>query len=145
MSFRAVCAAVALTVVVIVTPRADAALNRFIEVANGLKYMDTKLGDGAVATAKSTVLVNYTGWLSNNGEKGKKFDSSFDAGQPLTVTLGKGDVIKGWDEGVTGMRVGGKRTLIIPPELAYGAKGGGNGAIPPNATLIFEIELLKVE
>jgi peptidylprolyl isomerase len=126
-------------------PPAVAALNRYIELPSGLKYMDTKLGDGAVAKATSTVIVNYTGWVSNNGEKGKKFDSSFDGGAPLTVTLGKGEVIKGWDDGVSGMRVGGKRTLVIPSHLAYGAKGGAKGAIPPNATLIFDVELLKVE
>jgi peptidylprolyl isomerase len=137
--------AIALLAAVGSIPPAVAALNRYIELPSGLKYMDTKLGDGAVAKATSTVTVNYTGWVSNNGEKGKKFDSSFDSGAPLTVTLGKGEVIKGWDDGVSGMRVGGKRTLVIPPDLAYGAKGGGQGAIPPNAALIFDVELLKVE
>ena len=124
---------------------ARAALNRPIELSDGLKYTDTKLGDGAVAQPNSTVVVNYTGWLSNNGERGKKFDSSLDRGQPFSFQLGKGDVIKGWDEGVSGMKVGGKRTLVIPPELGYGARGAGGGAIPPNATLIFDVELLKVQ
>ena len=146
MLLRALCAVIAIGVLA-ATPSlpADAALNRMIELPNGLKYTDTRLGEGPVATASSTVTVNYTGWLYDNGQKGRKFDSSLDHGRPLTFTLGQGEVIKGWDDGISGMRVGGKRTLIIPPDLAYGAKGGGGGAIPPNATLLFEVELLKVE
>ncbi|MBV8888735.1 MAG: FKBP-type peptidyl-prolyl cis-trans isomerase [Alphaproteobacteria bacterium] len=116
-----------------------------VELANGLKYTDTQLGDGAVASAGKTVTVNYTGWLSRDGEKGRKFDSSLDRNEPFSFKLGGGEVIKGWDEGVAGMKVGGKRTLIIPPELGYGPRGGGGGAIPPNATLIFDVELLKVQ
>ena len=88
--------------------------------------------------------MHYTGWLSKNGAKGTKFDSSVDRGQPFQFTLGAHQVIAGWDEGVAGMKVGGKRTLIIPPELGYGARGAG-GVIPPNATLIFDVELLGVQ
>jgi len=108
---------------------------------SGLKYLDLKKGDGAEAKKGKTVHVHYTGWLTN----GKKFDSSLDRGKPFDFELGAGDVIKGWDEGVAGMKVGGKRKLIIPPDLGYGARGTRDGAIPPNATLIFEVELLKVE
>ena len=88
--------------------------------------------------------MHYTGWLFNNGAKGAKFDSSVDRGQPFQFTLGAHQVIRGWDEGVAGMKVGGKRTLIIPPELGYGARGAG-GVIPPNATLMFDVELLGVQ
>jgi FKBP-type peptidyl-prolyl cis-trans isomerase len=111
---------------------------------NGLKYTDTKTGDGATATPGNKVSVHYTGWLYNNGAKGAKFDSSVDRGQPFQFTLGAHQVIAGWDEGVAGMKVGGKRTLIIPPELGYGARGAG-GVIPPNATLMFDVELLGVQ
>jgi FKBP-type peptidyl-prolyl cis-trans isomerase FkpA len=109
-----------------------------------LKYTDTKTGDGATATPGNTVSVHYTGWLYNNAAKGAKFDSSVDRGQPFQFTLGAHQVIAGWDEGVAGMKVGGKRTLIIPPELGYGARGAG-GVIPPNATLMFDVELLGVQ
>jgi len=144
--FRFVCAIAALGVLVVLPGGlAEAALNRMVELANGLKYTDTQLGDGAVASAGKTVTVNYTGWLSRDGEKGRKFDSSLDRNEPFSFKLGGGEVIKGWDEGVAGMKVGGKRTLIIPPELGYGPRGGGGGAIPPNATLIFDVELLKVQ
>ena len=124
--------------------RADAATNQVIEMPNGLKYTDTKTGDGATATPGNKVSVHYTGWLYNNGAKGAKFDSSVDRGQPFQFTLGAHQVIAGWDEGVAGMKVGGKRTLIIPPELGYGARGAG-GVIPPNATLMFDVELLGVQ
>jgi FKBP-type peptidyl-prolyl cis-trans isomerase len=124
--------------------RADAATNQVIEMPNGLKYTDTKTGDGAAATPGNKVSVHYTGWLYNNGAKGAKFDSSVDRGQPFHFTLGAHQVIAGWDEGVAGMKVGGKRTLIIPPELGYGARGAG-GVIPPNATLMFDVELLGVQ
>ncbi len=111
---------------------------------SGLSYEDVKVGTGTVATAGKTVFVNYTGWLDENGKKGKKFDSSLDHGKPFSFSLGAGMVIKGWDEGVAGMKVGGKRTLMIPANLGYGARGAGS-AIPPNANLIFEVELLDVK
>jgi FKBP-type peptidyl-prolyl cis-trans isomerase FkpA len=110
-----------------------------VTLPDGLKYTDQQVGTGAEATAGKTAVVHYTGWLSD----GTKFDSSKDRGQPFSFPLGGGRVIKGWDEGVAGMKVGGKRTLIIPPELGYGARGAP-GAIPPNATLKFEVELLDV-
>ena len=110
-----------------------------VTLADGLKYTDDQVGTGAEATAGKTAVVHYTGWLSD----GTKFDSSKDRGQPFSFPLGGGRVIKGWDEGVVGMKIGGKRTLIIPPELGYGARGAP-GAIPPNATLRFEVELLDV-
>ncbi|HSF40562.1 MAG TPA: FKBP-type peptidyl-prolyl cis-trans isomerase [Thermoanaerobaculia bacterium] len=110
-----------------------------VTTATGLKYQDLKVGDGAEATSGKIVEVHYTGWL----ESGKKFDSSVDRNRPFTFRLGAGDVIKGWDQGVAGMKVGGKRKLIIPPALGYG-KGGAGEVIPPSATLIFEVELLGV-
>ena len=122
----------------------NAATNQVIEMPNGLKYTDDKTGDGAAATAGKKVSVHYTGWLYKNDAKGAKFDSSVDRGQPFQFTLGAHQVIAGWDEGVAGMKVGGKRTLIIPPELGYGARGAG-GVIPPNATLMFDVELLRVQ
>jgi peptidylprolyl isomerase len=112
------------------------------ELADGLKYTDTKVGDGTVAEKGYIVSVQYTGWIYKNGNKGAKFDSSLDRGKPITFTLGKHEVIAGWEEGLTGMKVGGKRTLIIPPSLGYGATGSGS-VIPPNATLIFEVELVS--
>jgi FKBP-type peptidyl-prolyl cis-trans isomerase FkpA len=111
-----------------------------VTMADGLKYTDEQVGTGAEAVPGKTVVVHYTGWLDN----GTKFDSSKDRGQPFTFPLGGGRVIKGWDEGVAGMKVGGRRTLVIPPELGYGARGAP-GAIPPNATLKFEVELLDVK
>jgi FKBP-type peptidyl-prolyl cis-trans isomerase FkpA len=108
---------------------------------SGLQYEDTTIGEGAVATAGQRVTVHYTGWLYNNGEQGAKFDSSKDRNDPFVFQLGAGMVIRGWDEGVAGMKIGGKRTLIIPAALGYGARGAG-GVIPPNATLKFDVELL---
>ena len=110
---------------------------------SGLKYIDEKAGTGDVAMKGNSVQVHYTGWLYVNGKRGMKFDSSLDAGKPFQFKLGAREVIAGWDEGVEGMKVGGKRELIIPPDLRYGARGAG-GVIPPNATLDFEVELLKV-
>ena len=111
---------------------------------NGLQITDTKAGTGAEARKGQTVTVHYTGWLYNNGQQGAKFDSSRDRNDPFKFPLGSGMVIKGWDEGVAGMKVGGQRTLIIPPEMGYGARGAG-GVIPPNATLKFDVELLGVD
>ena len=110
---------------------------------SGLRYEDHRIGDGAEAVAGKLVTVHYTGWLDEGGKKGNKFDSSLDRDQPFTFPLGAGRVIKGWDEGVAGMKVGGKRTLYIPAALAYGSRGAG-GVIPPNADLIFDVELLGV-
>ncbi|MEY3524823.1 MAG: hypothetical protein RIR92_888 [Pseudomonadota bacterium] len=115
-----------------------------ITTDSGLQYDDTHTGDGDLAATGHHVSVHYTGWLWENGEKGEKFDSSLDRNDPFEFGLGQGMVIKGWDEGVQGMKVGGKRTLLIPPDLGYGAYGAG-GVIPPNATLVFEVELLGVE
>jgi len=111
-----------------------------ITTASGLKYEDLTVGSGAEAVAGKTVSVHYTGWLEN----GTKFDSSLDRGEPFQFQLGAGEVIAGWDEGVAGMKVGGKRRLMIPSNLGYGARGAG-GVIPPNATLIFEVELLAIK
>jgi peptidylprolyl isomerase len=112
--------------------------------ASGLQYEDTNPGTGASPTAGKTCVMHYTGWLWVNGAKGAKFDSSVDRGRPFSFPLGQGRVIKGWDEGVATMKPGGKRTLLIPPELGYGARGAG-GVIPPNATLLFEVELLEIQ
>ena len=109
--------------------------------ASGLQFEDTLVGSGAEAKAGRNVTVHYTGWLYENGEQGEKFDSSKDRGEPFNFPLGSGMVIKGWDEGVQGMKEGGQRTLIIPANLGYGARGAG-GVIPPNATLKFDVELL---
>jgi peptidylprolyl isomerase len=112
--------------------------------SSGLKITDTQAGTGAMPKTGQTCVMHYTGWLYQDGKKGAKFDSSVDRGQPFEFPIGTGRVIKGWDEGVASMKVGGKRTLIIPPELGYGARGAG-GVIPPNATLLFEVELLGVK
>ncbi len=113
--------------------------NQEVTTPSGLKYVDQAVGTGDVAVVGKNVNVHYTGWLEN----GKKFDSSVDRGQPFSFPLGAGRVIKGWDEGVQGMKVGGKRKLTIPSDLGYGSRGAG-GVIPPNATLIFDVELLGV-
>lgn len=109
--------------------------------ASGLQFEDTVVGTGAEARPGRNVTVHYTGWLYENGVQGAKFDSSKDRGEPFIFPLGGGMVIKGWDEGVQGMREGGQRTLVIPASLGYGARGAG-GVIPPNATLKFDVELL---
>ena len=109
-------------------------------LANGLRITDLEVGTGPEAVAGQTVVVHYRGTLEN----GKQFDASYDRGKPFSFPLGRGQVIKGWDEGVQGMKVGGKRKLVIPSDLAYGTRGAG-GVIPPNATLIFEVELLDVK
>ena len=114
-----------------------------ITTPSGLQYDDTVLGTGDLAQAGNNVSVHYTGWLWQDGAKGAKFDSSRDRNDPFSFDLGRGSVIRGWDEGVQGMRVGGTRVLVIPPALGYGARGAG-GVIPPNATLMFEVELLDV-
>jgi peptidylprolyl isomerase len=112
--------------------------------ASGLQTTDGTVGTGASPQPGQTCVMHYTGWLYQDGVKGQKFDSSLDRGQPFEFAIGKGQVIKGWDEGVATMKVGGKRTLIIPPALGYGARGAG-GVIPPNATLMFDVELLGVK
>ena len=115
-----------------------------ITTASGLRIIDVKLGSGPVPQKGQTVTVNYTGWLFVDGKKGKKFDSSLDRGRPFSFPLGQGMVIQGWDEGVATMHVGGQRTLIIPPDLGYGATGAG-AVIPPDATLMFDVDLLGVK
>ncbi|HLW12198.1 MAG TPA: FKBP-type peptidyl-prolyl cis-trans isomerase [Casimicrobiaceae bacterium] len=122
-------------------------LSKLDATRNGLQQRDVKQGTGAEAVAGKQVVVHYTGWLydtSKPDSHGAKFDSSRDRNAPFSFVLGAGRVIKGWDEGVAGMKVGGQRTLVIPPEFGYGARGAG-GVIPPNATLIFDVELLDVQ
>jgi len=113
------------------------------QTASGLQFEDTQVGTGANPQRGQTCVMHYTGWLWVNGAKGAKFDSSVDRGRPFEFPLGMGRVIKGWDEGVAAMQVGGKRTLLIPPALGYGERGAA-GVIPPGATLLFEVELLGV-
>ena len=141
ISYALALALVGFCLVQVTEPRARAQekKGKVVTTASGLKYEDVKEGTGPAAAKGDTVDVHYTGWLKD----GKKFDSSKDRGQPFTFPLGAGRVIKGWDEGVQGMKVGGTRVLVIPPQLGYGARGAG-GVIPPNATLMFEVELLKV-
>lgn len=118
--------------------------SKMVKTASGLQYEDTKEGTGPQPKKGQTCSMHYTGWLWENGARGKKFDSSFDRSKPFDFALGRGEVIKGWDEGVATMKVGGFRTLLIPPSLGYGAAGAGRGLIPPNATLLFEVQLVAV-
>ena len=129
----------ATTGVLALSESADA--QNVVTTSSGLKYIDVKAGTGASPQTGQTCVMHYTGWLYENGKKGAKFDSSVDRGEPFEFPVGAGRVIKGWDEGVASMKVGGKRTLIVPPALGYGARGAG-GVIPPNATLMFDVELL---
>ena len=129
------------------TPAPEAAKkseSKMKSTPSGLQYEDTLEGTGASPKPGQTCVMHYTGWLWENGAKGKKFDSSVDSGKPFSFPIGQGRVIKGWDEGVATMKVGGKRTLLIPPQLGYGSRGAP-GAIPPNATLLFEVELLDIK
>lgn len=123
---------------------AQTTAKKTMTTASGLQITDTVEGTGATPKTGQTCVMHYTGWLYTNGIKGKKFDSSVDRGEPFEFPIGRGRVIKGWDEGVATMKVGGKRTLIIPPALGYGATGAG-GVIPPNAVLMFDVELLGVK
>lgn len=117
---------------------------KMVTTDSGLRYEEHVAGSGDEAVSGKKVEVHYTGWLNDGEQKGKKFDSSVDRGQPFAFSLGVGMVIKGWDQGVAGMKVGGKRTLYIPSALGYGSRGAG-GVIPPNADLIFDVELLGVK
>ena len=119
-------------------------VGKTMTTSTGLQITDSKIGAGASPRPGQVCVMHYTGWLFQDGAKGSKFDSSLDRGQPFEFSIGQGQVIRGWDEGVASMKVGGKRTLVIPPELGYGARGAG-GVIPPNATLIFDVELLAVK
>lgn len=121
------------------TPAPTAPVLKEVTTSSGLRYTDLLVGNGPLAEDGMAVAVHYTGWLTD----GTKFDSSLDRGQPFTFQLGASQVIRGWDEGVKGMRVGGKRKLVIPPELGYGERGAG-GVIPPDATLVFEVEFMGV-
>src|SRR6201986_3673570 len=127
-----------------ITSRAAAQTGKAMTTASGLQIIDSKEGTGATPKPGQTCVMHYTGWLYQNGAKGQKFDSSVDRGRPFEFPIGRQRVIPGWDEGVATMKVGGKRTLIIPPELGYGARGAG-GVVPPNATIMFDVELLGVQ
>jgi peptidylprolyl isomerase len=126
------------------TPASAANAGKTMTTASGLQIIDHVVGTGASPEPGQICVMHYTGWLYENGQKGKKFDSSVDRNEPFEFPIGKGRVIAGWDEGVATMKVGGKRTLIIPPQLGYGARGAA-GVIPPNATLMFDVELLAVK
>ena len=140
----AVAMTLASTLAILPTAASGQSAGKTVTTQSGLKISDSKVGTGASPQSGQICVMHYTGWLYQDGVKGKKFDSSVDRGQPFEFTIGRGQVIKGWDEGVATMKVGGKRTLIIPPALGYGARGAG-GVIPPNATLIFDVELLGVK
>jgi peptidylprolyl isomerase len=140
---RALATALAATTgVLALSESADA--QHTVTTPSGLKYIDTKVGTGASPHTGQTCVMHYTGWLYEGGQKGAKFDSSVDRGEPFAFKIGMHQVIAGWDEGVATMKVGGKRTLIIRPDLGYGARGAG-GVIPPNATLLFDVELLAIK
>jgi peptidylprolyl isomerase len=141
---RAIFVALIVAAAVPATVIAQTPAGATVTTPSGLKVTDSKVGTGPEPKSGQTVVVHYTGWLYENGAKGQKFDSSLDRGEPFEFPIGQGQVIAGWDEGVATMKVGGKRTLIIPPALGYGARGAGD-VIPPNATLIFEVELLAVK
>lgn len=134
---------VAILGVILIATACAGAQSNMQTTDSGLQYIDHVIGDGAEAAAGQTVEVHYTGWLWIDGARGDKFDSSVDRGEPFPFPLGQGRVIKGWDEGVAGMKVGGKRELIIPADLGYG-QGGAPPVIPPGATLNFEVELLAI-
>ena len=140
----ALVAALTIASAVLPSPASAQSEGSTMTTPSGLQITDTKAGTGAQPQKGQTCVMHYTGWLYENGTKGQKFDSSVDRGQPFEFAIGEGQVIDGWDEGVATMKVGGKRTLIIPPALGYGARGAG-GVIPPNATLHFEVELLGVK
>lgn len=140
----ALAAAIAFAADPIITTAAETGQPMTTTTASGLQITDTLEGTGASPKTGQTCVMHYTGWLYKDGAKGAKFDSSVDRGQPFEFTIGVGQVIKGWDEGVASMKVGGKRTLIIPANLGYGARGAG-GVIPPNATLLFDVELLGIK
>jgi len=125
-------------------PAGPASAASMFTTPSGLRFMDIKVGTGPEVRDGQTVTVHYTGWLYEDGKKGRKFDSSVDRKKPFDFVLGQGNVVKGWDEGVSTMRVGGKRTLIIPPDLGYGEQGAGN-TIPPHAFLIFDVEVLSAK
>jgi peptidylprolyl isomerase len=145
-STLAAIALAALTISAVLVPTAAMAQTpgKAMTTASGLQIIDTTVGTGATPTPGQICVVHYTGWLYEEGKKGRKFDSSLDRNNPLEFPVGQRRVIAGWDEGVASMKVGGKRTLIIPPELGYGARGA-SGVIPANATLIFDVELLDVK
>jgi len=143
---RALAALYAAAAIVVATlaPAAAQTAGKPMTTPSGLQIIDTKVGTGASPKTGHICVMHYTGWLYENGAKGAKFDSSVDRGKPFEFPIGMHRVIPGWDEGVATMKVGGKRTLIIPPDLGYGARGAGN-VIPPNATLMFDVELLEIK
>jgi peptidylprolyl isomerase len=139
-----IAAAIIVTIAGVFVAAIPASAQNVMTTPSGLKIIDTKPGGGASPKTGQTCVMHYTGWLYENGAKGKKFDSSVDRGQPFEFKIGQHQVIAGWDEGVATMKVGGKRTLIIPPNLAYGERGAG-GVIPANATLLFDVELIAIK
>jgi len=143
---RFMVASVMVFVAILFAPGVASAQNigKVVSTPSGLQIIDTKIGTGPSPKPGQICVMHYTGWLYENGQKGKKFDSSVDRNEPFEFPIGQHRVIAGWDEGVATMKVGGKRTLIIPPALGYGARGAG-GVIPPNATLIFDVQLLAVK